>query len=595
MLAARPLSRILLASASKMGPNLASYWRPAAGAIAFAVGAAWLNAVEPVVLKALFDRFVDSAGLRAAARPFALLAAIIVTRELFSMWQNRFFWRVRLGMQLELMRSTAGRLHTLPLSFHREESVGGTIMKIERGIAGAMAAFEEVALQLVPSVIYLVVSIRIMLGVDARLAIVALTFSPLPAIIGAVAVREQVHREQNLMQRWTRIFARFNEVLTGIVVVKSFAMEEHEKARFVSGVKETNRIALKGVTTDTKMATIKNAVMAAARISALGVGGALVMQHQITLGTLVAFASYVGSLFQPVQALTGTYQTIRKAAVSLDVLLTILEAHDSLDDRPDAKEAGPLRGDVEFRNVCFAYRPAVPVLNEVSLRVRPGEVVAIVGPSGSGKTTLMSLLQRLYDPSSGAILIDGRDLRDYKQRSLRSRIGVVLQDSVLFNDTISNNIAFGNPTATQADIERAARAANAHDFITAFPNGYLTGTGERGSKLSGGERQRVAIARTFLKDASIVILDEATSALDVDGEEKIQEALAQLTQGRTTFVIAHRLSTIITADRIVVLKEGNVIDTGTHAELMQRNGYYASLIQRQARHFEPASAPRAAE
>jgi ATP-binding cassette subfamily B protein len=499
------------------------------------------------------------------------------------MWQNRLFWRVRLGIQLELMRATVDRLHTLPLAFHREQSVGATMTKIERGISGAMAAFEDVVMQLIPSLIYLAVSIRIMLHVDVRLSCLALAFAPLPAVVGAFASPEQVRREQKLLNRWTRIFARFNEVLTGIVVVKSFAMEEQEKQRFVNGVEDANRIVLRGVVTDTRVGAMKSAIMSVARISALAVGGALVMKHQITLGTVVAFASYVQGLFQPVQALTGTYQTVRKAAVSSDVILSILDAQDSLGDAPDAKEAGPLRGEIEFRDVSFAYRPGVRVLDRVNLHVRPGEFVALVGPSGSGKSTLMALLQRLYDPCTGAILVDGEDLRGFKQRSLRSRIGVVLQENLLFNDTISNNIAFGNPSATQEDIEWAARAANAHDFITSFPNGYLTPTGERGSKLSGGERQRVAIARTILKNASILILDEATSALDVESEERVQEALTRLTRGRTTFVIAHRLSTIIAADRIVVFKNGSILETGTHRELMARRGYYASLMRRQMR------------
>jgi len=487
------------------------------------------------------------------------------------------------------------RLHSLPLSFHRNESVGATMTKIERGISGALAAFEDVLLQLIPSVIYLVVSLRIMLHVDARLSLVALAFAPLPAVVGALASREQVRREQSLLYRWTRIFARFNEVLTGIVVVKSFAMEEHEKQRFVGGVEGANEVVLKGVVRDTNVGAMKSGIMSAARISALAVGGALVMRHEITLGTVVAFASYVAGLFQPVQALTGTYQTLRKATVSADVILSILDAQDCLGDRPDAREAGSFRGEVEFRDVSFAYRAGAPVLKNVNLRVRPGEVVALVGPSGSGKSTLMALLQRLYDPCSGAVLVDGQDLRSYKQRSLRSQIGVVLQDSLLFDDTISNNIAFGSPTATQEDIERAARAANAHEFITAFQDGYGTGTGERGSRLSGGERQRVAIARTLLKNASILILDEATSALDVESEEKVHEALSRLTTGRTTFLIAHRLSTVISADRIVVFKNGSIVESGTHRELMARSGYYASLMHRQVRRLVGDSIPDAGD
>jgi ATP-binding cassette subfamily B protein len=582
-----------LQSISILTPYFARHWRGVGGVLVLAVGTAWVNALEPAVLKTLFDRFVDSPSLETTIRPFALLIGILAFREILSIGQNRLFWRVRTGIHQELLRTTVERLHSLPLSFHRDESVGTTMNKIERGINSALQAFEEVALQLVPSVIYLVVSIRIMLNLDARLSAIVLAFAPLPALVGVLATREQVRRERTLMHRWTRIFGRFNEMLTGIVVVKSLAMEEAEKQRFVGGVRDVNRVVLRGVTTDTRNNAIKNSIAASARICVLAMGGFLVMKGQITIGTIVAFASYVSGLFQPLQTLTGTYQTLCKAAVSVKLGLMMLEAGDCIGDEPGAADAGNLEGEIEFRGVNFAYRPGAPVLSDVSLHVRPGETVALVGPSGAGKSTLMALLQRLYDPTSGSILVDGRDIKTFKQRSLRSRIGVVLQENLLFNDTISANIAFGNPSATQGDIERAARAAHAHDFITAFPDGYLTGTGERGSKLSGGERQRVAIARTLLKDASILVFDEATSSLDPESEEKVQDALWELARGRTTFVIAHRLSTVISADRIVVLKDGSILETGTHAELMARRGYYASLMNRQTRRFALDSSPRA--
>jgi ATP-binding cassette subfamily B protein len=545
--------------------------------------AACVSAIEPLIVKQLFDGFLSEPRAAHPLLPLAYLVAMLICAELLNGVREWLVWRVRLGVDFSLMQATVDRLHSLPLSYHRDQSVGATMTKIERGIAGTMNALSEVVTRLLPSLIYLTVSVCVMFQLEWRLALAIVAFAPLPAVLGAWASKEQMVREKGLLERWTRVFARFNEVLTGIVVVKSFVMEEQEKRRFLGGVSDANQLVIRGVARDSKVSAARNLLMIVARLFALAVGGLLVMNDQITLGTLIAFVSYLGGVFAPVQILTGMYQTVRRASVSLEAVLSILDAQDSLGDAPDAREAGTFRGEVEFKQLSFRYRPDHPVLEDVSLHVRPGEMVAFVGPSGGGKSTLMALLQRLYDPTSGAICIDGSDIRSLKQRSLRNQIGVVLQEGSLFSDTVRDNIAFGKPHATFEEIEAAARAANAHEFITALPHGYDTPVGERGSKLSGGERQRIAIARALLKDAPILVLDEATSALDAEGEEKVQEALERLTAGRTTFVIAHRLSTITSADRIVVFREGTVSEIGTHEDLLSQNGYYASLVRRQVR------------
>jgi ATP-binding cassette subfamily B protein len=564
-------------------------WRIASIAL-LATSAASLSALEPLVLKQLFDAFLEGVDARGALVPFAMLLAMLVSGELLGVLLERAMWKVRLAVDFSLMHATVDRLHSLPLEYHRDQGVGATMTKIERGIAGSMNAFSELAVRLLPAVAYLAVSVFVMFRLSWKLSLAVVLFAPVPALLGVLAVKEQTARERGLMERWTRIFSRFNEVLSGILVVKSFVMEEQEKRRFLNGVSDANGLVLRGVATDTRVNALKNFSIIAARLAALGLGGMLVMRHEISFGTLLAFVSYLGGVFHPVQTLTGMYQTLRKAAVSLEAVLSILEAQDCLGDAPDAREAGAVRGDVEFDRVSFRYRPERLILRELSLHVRAGEMVALVGPSGTGKSTLMALLQRLYDPSAGSIRIDGQDIRTLKQRSLRDQIGVVLQEGSLFSDSVHDNIAFGKPLATRAEVEEAARAANAHEFIVALPQGYDTEVGERGSKLSGGERQRLAIARALLKDAPILVLDEATAALDAESEDKVQEALARLCAGRTTFVIAHRLSTITSADRIVVLRDGTIDAIGDHETLMREGGYYASLVKRQMRGLVVAAA-----
>ena len=571
------------------------YRRSLGAVLALALLLAVMSALDPLVMKYLFDQLGRPGGGRAFAVAIAALLGLEVLRAVLQWWLGIRSWDVRLGVEYTVRERIVGKLNTLPLSFHEREGVGGTISRINQGITGYVAACSDLAFNLLPTLLYLGLSIVAMFRLDWRLACVVIVFTPVPGLIGARAAPEQISRERRLVERWSSIYGRLNEVLAGMMTVKGFGMEDAEKRRFLDGVREGNAVVRRGVRTDGANGALRNLAATSARLAALGFGGYLAFRGQMGVGTLVAFLGYIGGLFGPVQGLTNTYQTLRKATVSLETIYGILDAEDTVGDGPDAANVSPLKGEVQFREVEFAYRPGAPVLHGVDLTVRPGETVALVGPSGSGKTTLVTLLQRLHPVSGGSILIDGIDIRSMTQQSLRGQIGVVFQDPHLFNDTVRANIAYGRPDASPEQIEAAARAAQAHEFITALPEGYDTVVLERGSRLSGGQRQRIAIARALLKDPPILVLDEATSALDGESEHLIQLALRQLLRGRTAFVVAHRLSTVRDADRIVVIDGGRIVEAGSHEELCARGGYYATVVDRQRLGFlgEPES-PRAA-
>ena len=541
-----------------------------------------VGAAEPLVLKFVFDGIGTAAVNRVLLTGVGCLLLLALIREGIGSVTNWLTWQTRLGIHFTLLEATVGRLHTMPLSLQRSEGVGAIITRLDRSIQGFINAVTQILFQILPAIVYLVLSIIVMLQLEWRLALLVIAFAPLPAIVAAAASPEQARRERTLLDQWAKIYSRFNEVLSGIVTVRSFAMEDREKQRFLDDVASANRTVIRGVRTDSSYGAAGNLLVALARIAAIFVGGIIVIQGSMTVGTLVAFLGYIGGLFGPVQGLSGVYQTIRRASVSLDEIFAILDVQEHLGDAPNAEEVTEVIGKVEFDHVSFRYEQSGrPLINGISFSAAPGETIAIVGPSGSGKTTLMALLMRFYDPAEGAVRLDGRDLRQLKQRSLRLHIGVVLQDPLLFNDTISANIAYGRPRATIAEIEEAARAANAFQFIDRLPDRFNTLVGERGSRLSVGERQRLTIARALIKHPKIIILDEATSSLDAESEALVQEALERLMHGRTTFVIAHRLSTVVNADRILVLREGVIAEAGRHAELMKLNGYYASLVRRQ--------------
>jgi ATP-binding cassette subfamily B protein len=578
-------------------PDRASSWRRVRQAVAFAAGerkaiaatvglsliVAVIAAAEPLVMRTLIDGLWRHAGTRTLLLSSAALGLLLVGREVLDAAGNRSGWRARVGVQRALLDATVGRLHALPLSYHRSESVGATMTRLDRGVQGVGSAFAEVVFKLFPALVYLGLSAAMMARLNGVLTCAIMGLMVAPALIGVRAASRQTTRDHALLDRWRKIYARFNEVLGGIATVKSFAMEHEEKQRFMRQVDEANGLVLRGVTFDARVGALQNVLAGGARILVLAYGGYLTLTGRLSVGALLAFLGYLAGLTLPVQGLTGLYQTLRRAGVSLEAVFTILEAEDRVPDAAHAREASPLRGEVTFEGVGFGYRAGRPVLHELNLRVSPGETVALVGPSGGGKTTLMGLLLRLHDPERGSIRIDGADIRDFTQRSLRRQIGVVLQDALLFDDTVAANIAYGRPDATPAEIEAAANAANAHDFIEALPEGYQTFVGERGGLLSTGQRQRIAIARALLKDPPIIVLDEATSALDAQAEAEVQTALERLLQGRTTFVVAHRLSTVVHADRIVVLREGRIAESGTHEALVRMGGHYAGLVRLQMR------------
>jgi ATP-binding cassette, subfamily B, bacterial len=543
---------------------------------------AMANAAEPLALKYIFDSLGAKEGVRPLLRGLALLAALSLGREAARGLSDWLTWRTRIGLQYALLEATIGKLHHMPLRLQRSEGVGAIMTRLDRSIQGFVGAVTQLLFNILPALVFLVISILIMFRLDWRLALLVLVFAPMPALIAMRAAPEQVRRERALLDRWVGIYSRFNEVLSGLLIVRSNTMEEVEKDRFLSKVAEANRLVIRGVATDTGYGATSNLVIAVARLASIAFGAYLAIRGEVTVGTVVAFLGYVGGLFGPVQGLSGIYQTLARASVSLDEIYNILDVQEYLGDSPDAMELTHVRGEVEFENVHFAYEQSGrPLLDGIDLRVGAGESVAIVGPSGSGKTTLMALLMRFYDPIDGVIRIDGHDLRTLKQSSVRRNIGVVLQDPLLFNDTIRANISYARPDASMAEVEAAARTANAHEMILRLPGGYDAIVGERGGLLSVGERQRITIARAILKDPRILVLDEATSSLDAESEAAVQSAIEALMQARTTFIIAHRLSTVVNADRIIVLREGRIVESGPHSELLRGNGYYASLVRRQ--------------
>jgi len=395
-------------------------------------------------------------------------------------------------------------------------------------------------------------------------------------------IRQASHSVQEQLEDFS---GELQEKIAGVSVVKSFARERSEAKRFYRSSRQLYDTVMRNVRLSSWNTTFTDLITKMAPLVVVWVASVMILRGRLTVGTLIAFFAYVGALYLPLQRFSELGIVISNSVAAIERIFEFFDVQPEVQEHPQAVVLPPVRGEVIFENVSFAYDQRLAVLQNVNLRVRSGEVVALVGQSGSGKTTLVSLIPRFYDVSEGRILIDGVNIRNVTLKSLRNQIGMVLQDTILFSGTLRENLRYGNPKASDAELIRAAQAANAHEFIESLPEGYDTLIGERGIRLSGGQRQRVAIARAFLKNPRILILDEATSALDSESENLIHEALGRLMEGRTTFIIAHRLSTVMNADKLVVLHDGRVVEVGTHEELLRRGGYYSRLFEEQFRDF----------
>ena len=555
-------------------------------AMSFLVAAKLANVYVPILYKKSVDALSHPVG-DVIVLPIAILFAYGMVRILamaFGELRDLVFAKVGQRAIRTVALKTFQHLHRLSLRFHLERQTGGLSRAIERGMNGIDYLLTFMLFNILPTLFEIVLVCGILWGLyNVWFALV--TFVTIATYIWfSLAITEwriKYRREMNAMD--SEANTKAIDSLLNYETVKYFGNEEHEARRFDSSMQRYERAATLSKTSLSLLNIGQGAIIAGGLTAVMVMAGQGVVEGRMTIGDFVLVNSYLVQLYLPLNFLGYVYREIKQSLTDMEQMFKLLSVDAEVEDAPGAKPLAPGPGDIRFENVSFAYDPRRAILRDVSFHVPPGKTLAIVGASGAGKSTVSRLLFRFYDIDEGRILIDGQDIRDVTQLSLRAAIGIVPQDTVLFNDNIYYNIAYGRPDATKQEVEQAAKHAHIHDFVLGLPDGYKTMVGERGLKLSGGEKQRVAIARTILKNPRILLFDEATSALDSLTEKEIQQALREVSANRTTLVIAHRLSTVVDADEIAVMEKGHIVERGTHNTLLARGGAYAAMWLKQQR------------
>lgn len=541
----------------------------------------------PFLMKYVIDDIIQAGSLSADEKTsklfFTMMIMIIIFviirppveyfRQYFAQWTaSKILYDIRDRLFTHIQK--------LSFRFYSNNRSGEVISRIINDVEATKDFVITGLMNLWLDAATVVIAISIMLTLDVPLTLVSLIVFPLYIF----SVRYFFGNLRKLTRKRSQALAEvqgyLHERVQGMSVIKSFAIEDHEQKQFSKTNSNFLEKALSHTSWTAKAFAVVNTITDIAPLIVISYAGYQVIHHDLSIGTMVAFMGYVERLYNPLRRLVNSATVLTQSIASMDRVFELIDEKYDIDDAPDAKEVIHVDGNIRFDDVTFAYNEKdQPVLHHINLDVKAGETIALVGMSGGGKSSLVSLIPRFYDVTNGAVMLDGTDIREFKVRSLRDKIGMVLQDNILFSESVKDNILLGKPNSTDEEVLRAAKAANAHDFIMNLPDGYDTTVGERGVKLSGGQKQRVAIARIFLKNPPILILDEATSALDLESEQLIQEALEKLAQNRTTFIIAHRLSTITHADRIVLIEHGKIVETGTHKQLMEKKGNYYDLFQ----------------
>jgi ATP-binding cassette, subfamily B, bacterial len=516
---------------------------------------------------------------------FAAIATVAVAAvgAIASYTENYMTTKVGQLVMRDLRQTLYHHIQRLSLSFYDRNTTGDLISRLTTDVDAIQSFVSSALLGLVVNILTLTGMLAVMFYFNWHFTLIALSVAPL-LFLEVYSVSRRIKRATRAVRKKEgEVVSVIAETLSSIRLVKAFAREDYEERRLEKETLESIEMTLRARRIKAMLAPMVDCIVAAGTCVVLWYGAQLVLQGQLTAGELVVFLLYLGKMYKPMRDLSKMTDIVSKATIGAERIREMIRAEDHVRDLPRAQKAPHFRGEVEFERVYFGYRDGRPVLKDISLRVEPGQFAALVGPTGAGKSSIISLIPRFYDPASGWVRIDGKDVRNFKLRSLRQQISSVLQETLLFRAPIWQNISYGKPEATRKEIIHAARLANAHQFIEQMPDGYEAMVGERGVTLSGGQRQRIAIARAIIRDSPILILDEPTSGLDASSERLVLEALERLMEGKTVIMIAHHLETVRKADVIFTLNNGRIVERGTHSELMERGGLYAQLYEDQFR------------